>query len=217
MWQSSVNSVRFYGLLLVLSSNPVVPVVVSAHSHSVSFLQVGILQPGDYSSDPTPEVRVCNCTCCVGAYRRPTEITSTGEELKCAVNPDAKCNDRCTPQDSGSKVLTGGAEHGIATENFCLMECKMIDAAIGSQCVEMDFKDTLKQVTPGGNGDDQGLPPDITEVKAIEDDPYNPAAGAKAEGMEVVPEAPNAAESKLHELKIATDYANEAIDYVKKD
>jgi len=141
----------------------------------------------------------------MAAFRRPAEIKD-GEDMKCAMNPEAGCNDRCLPQDSGNVVLSGGDSAGISTENFCLLECKMIDTVPGSQCVDLGKKDTLKQVTSGGNGDDAALPPDVKMVKGLPDDPYNPPAGSKSKKEK--PEGENAAAEKLHELKIATDYAH---------
>jgi hypothetical protein len=89
----------------------------------------------------------------------------------------------------------------------------MIEYSVGSQCVEIDYNDTVRQVTGGGNGDDTGLPPDITMVHPIPVDPYNKPAGAEADMEDLKGDQ---AEKGLYELRVATDYANEAIDYVKE-
>jgi len=93
----------------------------------------------------------------------------------------------------------------------------MIDTTVGVECVDMGEDSTMHAATAGGNGDDEALPPDVTVVAPVVDDPYGSDPGVTADGLEVVPQGANAAEEKLRELIIATDYANEMLGNLDPD
>jgi len=142
---------------------------------------------GDFNNEV--ESPSCSCDCCAVVRRLPADIPKNGQEFKCGVDPNrlgqSHCAAVCDPKQRGKQVLDNAEIHGTPIETYCLLECKMTDNDVGSPCVRLSYEERAAQTTEGGNGQDDGLPPEAIEVsipkKVAPSPPPPPEKGLSSE------------------------------------
>merc|ERR1719171_608459 len=161
----------------------------------------------------------CDCSCCEGTYRKPSEVEDTSLVLKCAPSlftprRNAECAESCLVRRNALLRSSSGAPAGLDLTGFCFMNCQLIDDSVGGTCVELSKDERADFATRDGNGQDHNMPPDMPQMTPLT--AAEKAAAMKAAALRAAGGSTECPEPEPCILETVEEHRNNAEDIYRE-